>query len=387
MRTEGPSSAGLAPLVLDLATKGYRKLLITSTGRGEGKSWVASEAGKTLARAEQESVLLIDADQFKPGLHRELGVTLGRGLCEVLDEVYLFDITREDPMQFGIGDWLEILRAQRRTGDLVIVEDDKRYTVHLVKGAVASISSVGEGADHRLGDLLTTRGSLTAEQRETALGVHAESGRPLGEILTSLNWATHEDVTDALHSQTGERMVSLLALRMPECRFVETAEAFLPASGGRSIDTRETSGIDEATYKRLQGYWKGPFLGSQLPSYLTDTTLRHLKVLTAGRKACDLLSPSHLSAFTQLLERVSRMFDVVLIDGPPMSRLGPAATLSTLVDGVLLVVKADGAEVQEIRRASDDLLRAGANVLGVILNGADPALAMGAAARGGRRGV
>jgi Mrp family chromosome partitioning ATPase len=372
---------------LDLATKGYRKLLITSTGRGEGKSWVTSEAGKGLARAEQESVLLIDADQFKPGLHREVGVPLGRGLCEVLDEVYLFDITAEDPMQFGIGDWLEILRAQRRTGDLSIVEGNQRYTVHLVKGAVTSISSQGEGADHRLGDLLTARGSLTSEQRESALGVHSESGRPLGEIVTSLGWTTREDVLDALHSQTGERMVSLLALRMPECRFVETAEAFLPASGGRPLDSRETNGIDAATYQRLQNYWKGPFLGSQLPSYLTDTSLHHLKVLTAGRKACDLLSPSYLSAFTQLLERTSRMFDVVLIDGPPMTRLGPAATLSTLVDGVLLVVKAEGAEVQEIRRASDDLLRAGANVLGVILNGTDPMLALDGAERGGRHGL
>src|SRR5258705_4227718 len=141
MQSDRSSSPNLAPLVMELASKGYRKLLITSTGRGEGKSWVVSEAGKALARAEQESVLLIDADQFKPGLHRELDVPLGRGLCEVLDEVYLFDITAEDPMQFGIGDWLEILRAQRRTGDLSIVEDDKRYTVHLVKGVVASISS------------------------------------------------------------------------------------------------------------------------------------------------------------------------------------------------------------------------------------------------------
>jgi Mrp family chromosome partitioning ATPase len=387
MHTERPSSPGLAPLVLDLATKGYRKLLITSTGRGEGKSWVASEAGRALAQAEQESVLLIDADQFKPGLHRELGVALGRGLCEVLDEVYLFDITREDPMQFGIGDWLEILRAQRRTGDLVIVEDDKRYTVHLVKGAVASISSQGDAADHRLGDLLMKRGLVSGEQRDTALGVHAESGRPLGEIVTSLGWATAEDVADALHSQAGERMVSLLALRMPECRFVETAEAFLPASGGRALETHATNAIDPATYQRLQAYWKGPFLGSQLPSYLTDTSLRHLKVLTAGRRACDLLSPNHLSAFAQLLDRVSRMFDVVILDGPPMSRLGPAATLSGLVDGVLLVVKADGAEVQEIRRASDDLLRAGANVLGVILNGADPMVALEGAARGGRHGL
>jgi len=385
MRNDRSASAGLAPLVLDLANQGYRKLLITSAGRGEGKSWVASEAGKALARAEQESVLLIDADQFKPGLHRELDLALGRGLCEALEEAYLFDITQEDPMQFGIGDWLEILRAQRRTGDLAIAEGDHSYVVHLVKGEVTRVSSKGD-SEHRLGDLLTARGSLTPSQRDTALGVHTESGRPLGGIVTSLGFTTSEDVHEALRSQVGERMVSLLSLRMPECRFIETAEAFLPASGGRALEKRETGGVDAATYQRLQAYWKGPFLGSQLPSFFTDTSYRHLKVLTAGRTACDLLSPSYLSAFAELLERVGRMFDVVVVDGPPISRLGPASKLSTLVDGVLLVVRADSAEVPEIRRAADDLLRAGANVLGVVLNGTDPVMAMEGTGDGGRHG-
>jgi len=234
--------------------------------------------------------------------------------------------------------------------------------------------------------MLTAGGALTREQRDTALGVHTESGRPLGEIVTGLGFTTPDDVHEALRSQVGERMVSLLALRMPECRFIETAEAFLPASGGRALEKRETGGADAASYQRLQAYWKGPFLGSQLPSFFTDTSFRHLKVLTAGRKACDLLSPSYLSAFAELLERVSRMFDVVVVDGPPISRLGPASMLSTLVDGVLLVVRADGAEVPEIRRAADDLLRAGANVLGVVLNGADPMLAMEGSGHGGSHG-
>ena len=386
MRNGNRSNSGLASMVLDVANKGYRKLLVTSTGRGEGKTWVAAAAAKALAQSDQESVLLIDADQFKPGLHRLFGFPLGRGLSEALEEVYLFDITREDPMQFGIGDWLEILRAQRRTGDLTIEEGARRHVVHLMKGAVASVSWEGEGARHRLGDLLVERGHITAEQRDSALHVHGESGRPVGEIVTSLGWVTGEEVADAIRSQSGERLVSLLSLRMPVCRFVETAEPFLPASGGRFTESRDSHGIDAATYQKLSAYWKGPFLGSQLPSYFSDTPMRNLKVLTAGRRACDLMAPSHLSALSLLLERLGRLFDVVLIDGPPVSRLGPATALSSLVDGVLLVVKADGAEVQEIRRASDELTRAGGNVLGVVLNQADPMFALEGAAEGGGHG-
>ena len=38
-------------------------------------------------------------------------------------EVYWADLGRENPDQFGLGDWIEMLRAQRRTGDLEVKED------------------------------------------------------------------------------------------------------------------------------------------------------------------------------------------------------------------------------------------------------------------------
>ena len=368
------SHATLAAMALDLAAKGNRKLLITSCGRGEGKSWVAAEAARSLVDSGQESVLLIDADQFKPGLHRHLGVPLGRGLSEALEEVYLFDIAKEDPAQFGVGDWLEILRAQRRTGELSITEDGRRYAIHLGTGSITSISAPDTG-ENRLGELLVKRGLLTPEQCATAVNVHHETGRPVGDIVSSLGWVTEEDVAQALATQIDERLMSLLGLRQPEGRFVETAEPFLPASGGRS-GTQDGHARDEQTFRRLQPYLKGPFLASQLPSYLTDTPMRNLKVLTAGRRACDLASPSYLGAFSLLVDRMARMFDLVLIDGPPVSRLGPVGALASVVDGVLLVVKAEGAPVEEIRRAVGDLERSGGKVLGVILNQADPMFAV-----------
>lgn len=369
------SHASLAAMALDLAAQGRRKLLITSCGRGEGKSWVAAEAARSLAESGQESVLLVDADQFKPGLHRQLGLPLGRGLSEALEEVYLFDITKEDPAQFGVGDWLEILRAQRRTGELTITEDGRRYGIHLSKGSITSISSPGGGGD-RLGELLVKRGHLTPEQSDTALNVHRETGRPVGDIAKSLGWVTEAELAEALAEQIDARLMSLLGLKQPEGRFVETAESFLPASGGRAGGAPDAHRLDEQTFRRLQPYLKGPFLGSQLPSFLTDTPLRNLKVLTAGKRACDLVSPGYLGAFSLLVDRMARMFDVVFVDGPPVSRLGPAGALASVTDGVLLVVKADGVQVEEIRRAVGDLQRAGGTVLGVVLNQADPMFAL-----------
>ena len=123
--------------------------------------------------------------------------------------------------------------------------------------------------------------------------------------------------------------------------------------------------------ERLRGYLKDPFLSRRVPSYLTDTTLPGLRVLTAGSRSCDPLGQRLLRPFGSVLDRLDLIFDFVLLDAPPVTQLSPATTLAALTDGVLLVVKAEGSEVARIRRAVDDLRRAKGNVLGVVLNRVD----------------
>ena len=57
---------------------------------------------------------------------------------DLLAEIYRADLTREDPGQFGVGDWLEVLRARRATGELIVTGDGRGYAIRLVRGSVAS---------------------------------------------------------------------------------------------------------------------------------------------------------------------------------------------------------------------------------------------------------
>ena len=61
------------------------------------------------------------------------------------------------------------------------------------------------------------------------------------------------------------------------------------------------------------------------------------------------------------------MFDIVLIDSPPVAVASPAEVLGRVVDGVLMVVKAEGYDVQIIQRAKEELTKNGAKILGAIL--------------------
>ncbi len=357
----------LAAMVREFASKRLQKLLVTSTLPGEGRSSVVAALGRALAASGTESVVLVDADSTHPDLHRACGVAAERGLPDLLERVYLFDITKEDPAQFGLGDWLEILRAQRKSGELQVREGDQRFTLHLAKGRVYSLAGPEESDQDRLGELLVRRGVITAAQRDDFLRVQRQAGRLLGEVLRALGPVSEAELTDALREQTGRRLANLIALRQPDCRFAELAEPYLPATGGRAQSAPDNHGVEELVSTGLRHYLRDPFLASQVPVYLSDTGLLNLKLLAGGR-AFDLLSPRYAQAFALVLNRLGRIFDIVLVDAPPVSMTSPTASLSSMVDGVLLVVKAGGADTEGIRGAADDLRRAGANLLGVVLN-------------------
>ena len=61
--------------------------------------------------------------------------------------------------------------------------------------------------------------------------------------------------------------------------------------------------------------------------------------------------------------------DVVLLDGPVAGEVLDSPVLSRGFDGVLLVIHATRTPKSDARRATDDLLDAGVNLLGVVLNG------------------
>jgi capsular exopolysaccharide synthesis family protein len=62
---------------------GYRSLLVTSPGRGDGKTLTASNLALLLAAEIGRRVLLVDGDLRKPAVHRLFGVTQAPGLSDV----------------------------------------------------------------------------------------------------------------------------------------------------------------------------------------------------------------------------------------------------------------------------------------------------------------
>ena len=93
-----------------------------------------------------------------------------------------------------------------------------------------------------------------------------------------------------------------------------------------------------------------------------------LSVLTAGRPDSDPMSVLSSDRMRRVLADAAATFEWVIIDTPPVALLSDANLLATLVDTVVLVVRAGVTPLHSIQTAADAVGRD--RVLGVVLNGA-----------------
>jgi len=96
-----------------------------------------------------------------------------------------------------------------------------------------------------------------------------------------------------------------------------------------------------------------------------------LKIVPAGPRPANpadfLSSPEMQMLFKVLSER----FDHIVVDSPPASSFADASIISTLVDGVVLVVHSERTSRGIVKRAKERLEAVGASVYGVVLNHAE----------------
>jgi Mrp family chromosome partitioning ATPase len=361
----------LASSVARLVDQGKRSIMITSSGPGEGKSTITAALARSLAKSGRLSVAVVDADTVRPRQHDFFQIENRRGLGELLHDVYHVDLGRENPDQFGVGDWIELIRAQSRTGKLEIAEGPEEFSIVFNKGKVSSLVAHPGESSERLGEMLVVQGRISDEQRLSALRVQEEGSHPLGEVLQGLGYLRAGDLDQVLQSQFKSRLHRILTMRQPRYRFSEMVEAYLPAASGSSNGDTNGSGIDRFVVGVAGDYLKQPYLTSQVPGYLKDTAMENLKVLTCGETAYDLCDAHYGSPFEMAVERLAKRFDVVLIDSPPVSFDSATATLAPVVDGVIMVVKSNELNVGIVQQAKEHLTRCGANILGVVLNQVD----------------
>jgi Mrp family chromosome partitioning ATPase len=104
------------------------------------------------------------------------------------------------------------------------------------------------------------------------------------------------------------------------------------------------------------------------PANGSGTAKGSLVVVEGPERGADPTNPLGAAEFASWLETTRRSHDYILIDAPPLLRWADATLLGRMCDGVVVVVRAGVTERELLVNVRDQLERAGANLVGVVLN-------------------
>lgn len=109
-------------------------------------------------------------------------------------------------------------------------------------------------------------------------------------------------------------------------------------------------------------------MGTAFSDAVQKTSIEGLYALTGGVIPPN---PSELLGSEQMknvLQRAKEQYDYVLIDTPPVMPVTDALIVGRFVDGMILVIASAEVKVEMARDVKNQLVNAGANILGVVLN-------------------
>lgn len=101
---------------------------------------------------------------------------------------------------------------------------------------------------------------------------------------------------------------------------------------------------------------------------INSTDVDNLYFIACGPKPPNPAELIGSSRFGELLKEAERKFDMVIIDTPPLGSVIDCAIISAQTDGTLIVIESKAIDYQNAQRVKEQLERANARILGVVLN-------------------
>jgi capsular exopolysaccharide synthesis family protein len=125
-------------------------------------------------------------------------------------------------------------------------------------------------------------------------------------------------------------------------------------------------------YMQIPNRWGLTYLFTSQENNL-DGVLRKnkslgLSIMTSGTTPPNPAELLGSEKMRQIIYDIQAQSDAIVFDSPPLNAVTDASVLSKMVDGVILVVRAETTKILAAQQAVEQLRRVGANVIGVVLN-------------------
>lgn len=108
-----------------------------------------------------------------------------------------------------------------------------------------------------------------------------------------------------------------------------------------------------------------------LQEVIHQTSIEGLDLLAAGTEPPNPTELVGSDKMREVLSMLTSMYDVVIVDSPPVLPVSDSQLLATMVDGVVVVINSRKTSKQQVRAACTKLEFARAKIFGVVLNQVD----------------
>jgi capsular exopolysaccharide synthesis family protein len=129
--------------------------------------------------------------------------------------------------------------------------------------------------------------------------------------------------------------------------------------------TEDTPGLTQLLQER-------EITESLVPSFIRDTGAPGVSLLASGSNGNAMPDVLYRPDLGSILDTLRKGFDIVLLDTPPMLDIPDARVLGSVVDHVILTVRASRTPRSALAAANQRLTDDGASVLGVLINDWNP---------------
>jgi Mrp family chromosome partitioning ATPase len=324
----------------------FRSILITSSGEQEGKTTTAANLAMTMARSGK-SVLIIDADLRKPSLNRMLEAADSPGLTGLLSDT------------FGM------LSFQKKTGKLRLRQDKEVVDIYFLEGEPMEVYWRTRPKNKKLANLLFKNRAITLDQAKRAEAWRRISREKFGATLVRIGAIKDDELKGYITLQTIEGL--RLAMRLKEGRF-----AFRKLTPSQ-YDRPPVAQVDVSRlYRQMDiGELDLPYVEKNINNCIVDLQQGNLFLLPSGPRPPNPGEIIQSARMSFLLSYLSRKFDTIIIDTPPVLPASDALVLASQVDGVLMVVKSGLLNRKLVQKAVRQIYSTQANIIGVVLNQLD----------------
>ena len=340
--------------------KQFKSLLVTSAGTGEGKTTTVANLAHTIAQTGK-SVLMIDADMRRPGLTKSLSKNDKSGITGLLSNLFGAFPVDGQLDEITLGDMTRLLGFQKKTGVLSLRSTDQEVDLLFLKGELSDLIWRTRPEEKKLTNVLISDNLLSPDHVALALSRQKDTGQRIGYVLYNMGLVKKDILVGALNIHIIEALQVAVNMRSGSFRFQDLYERDIDLSTSTLVDFPQLCRQTISDRKGLV------YIEAGIRETL-DTVDENLFLLPTGPippNPSELLGSARM-AF--LLEHLQQMFDVVIIDTPPILPASDALLIAPLVSGIILVVKAGHMNREMVGKAQAQLNTTGTKILGVILN-------------------